>query len=390
MVSRGDADGRTVSHSFVGLHFRCGTCLVDEVDGLVGQETVVDVFGAGLYGKRDGLVVIFHAVELLIVGLQLLQDVLRLVDGGLRDVNLLETAYQTLGTREVTVVFLVGGGADETNLARFEVGLQHVGGVHCAVANGTCSHERVYLVDIDNVRLGFCGIVLIGGNPVHNHLDAFLEVATILRAGQERSHIKLIHLATLQAIRHAPFLDETHQSPDEGGLAHAWLAHMQRVVLVAAAQHLNGALELLFAPNERILLRVEVVHAGDQSAPGLARLLFDAVLLLPALVLILILVLILVFIEFRLLNFVLIFVGADERAQKFTLMAVQRSFQQIAGPGVLQLENAHREMWYVQGVGTTACDLLAGIFNHLAELGRSFGLRCLAFRQLFQFHQFMI
>ena len=57
--------------------------LVNQVDGLVGQEAVVDVLGAGLYGKVDGLVVVFHIVELLVSGLQLPQDMLRLVDGRL-------------------------------------------------------------------------------------------------------------------------------------------------------------------------------------------------------------------------------------------------------------------------------------------------------------------
>ena len=57
---------RTVSHSF-----RCGTGFVDEVDGLVGQEAVVDEFGTRLYCEVHGLVVVFDMVELLVARLQL-------------------------------------------------------------------------------------------------------------------------------------------------------------------------------------------------------------------------------------------------------------------------------------------------------------------------------
>ena len=42
---------------------------------------------------------------------------------------------------------------------------------------------------------------------------------------------------------------------------------MQRIVLVASAKHLNGALQFVLAAYERVLLLVVVVHAGDQTLP---------------------------------------------------------------------------------------------------------------------------
>ena len=42
---------------------------------------------------------------------------------------------------------------------------------------------------------------------------------------------------------------------------------MQRIVLVSAAQYLNGSLQLLFTANQWILLLIQVVHARHQLLP---------------------------------------------------------------------------------------------------------------------------
>ena len=48
------------------------------------------------------------------------------VDRRLCDVDLLETAHNTLAPCEVAVEFVVGGAADEADVALFEIGFQHV------------------------------------------------------------------------------------------------------------------------------------------------------------------------------------------------------------------------------------------------------------------------
>ena len=101
---------RLCDHLYIFLltsYLKRSSRLVNQVDGLVWQETVIDIFRAGLYGIAQGLVFIDHLVELFIPGAQLHQDVHGFVDAGLQDVYLLETAYQSFGTREVLVVFFV-------------------------------------------------------------------------------------------------------------------------------------------------------------------------------------------------------------------------------------------------------------------------------------------
>jgi hypothetical protein len=62
-------------------HLR-GADLVDHVDRLVGQLAVVDVARRQLDRRLDRLVGVAHAVVLLVVGLEALEDLDRVLDVG--------------------------------------------------------------------------------------------------------------------------------------------------------------------------------------------------------------------------------------------------------------------------------------------------------------------
>ena len=123
-------------------------------------------------------------VKLLVSGLQLSKDMLRLVNSRFWNVNLLKTAHDTLRTREIAIILLVGRRTDKADGSCFQIGFQHIRRIHRAVAGSTGSHHRMYFVDIHDVGNGFSRIVLFSSHTVHNHLDAVLEVATILRSSQ--------------------------------------------------------------------------------------------------------------------------------------------------------------------------------------------------------------
>ncbi len=200
-------------------------------------------------------------------------------------------------------------------------------------------------VDVDDVAVVF----LL--NAVHNLLDAVLEVAAILRAGQQRADVELIDAAALQTLGHAALFYHARQSPDERRLTHAGLADVQRIVLVAPTEHLDGARQLVFAADERIVALVEVVHAGDKPSP--CRL-----VLLTGLF----------------LQMVVELVAADELADEVALLVAQRVLQQIARPRLFQLQDAHDEVGHVERLGTAVHDLLAGDVDDLTELHRGFGV----------------
>ena len=63
-------------------------------------------------------------------------------------------------------------------------------------------------------------------------------------------------LLAAQDVGHVARGDELRQALDDGGLAHARVAQDERVVLLAARQHLHHALDLAVAPDDRVELAV--------------------------------------------------------------------------------------------------------------------------------------
>ena len=108
------------------IHLHRRTCLVNQVDGLVGQKTVVDVLVAGVDGKVESRLIVAYAVERLVLAAQLAQNMLGFLRSRLWYIDLLETTHKSLGAREMAIILLVGGRADEANAARLQIGFEHV------------------------------------------------------------------------------------------------------------------------------------------------------------------------------------------------------------------------------------------------------------------------
>ena len=83
-------------------------------------------------------------------------------------------------------------------------------------------------------------------------LEAFLELAAKLRAGDQRAHVERDDLLVLQTLRHVAAHDALGQAFDDRGLAHAGLADQHRVVLGSAREHLDHAADLFVAADHRI------------------------------------------------------------------------------------------------------------------------------------------
>ena len=75
-------------------------------------------------------------------------------------------------------------------------------------------------------------------------------------AGDHRAEVERHQLLALQRLRHVAVDDAQRQALDDGGLADAGLADQHGIVLGAAAQHLDGAADLLVAADHRIELAV--------------------------------------------------------------------------------------------------------------------------------------
>ena len=94
--------------------------------------------------------------------------------------------------------------------------------------------------------------VLVLLDLLHHLLEALLEIAAIARAGEQRAHIEREHGQFGQHLGHVRVDDLARQSLGDRRLADARIADQQRIVLLPAAQHLDGALDFSLAADEWI------------------------------------------------------------------------------------------------------------------------------------------
>ena len=112
-----------------------------------------------------------------------------------------------------------------------------------------------------------CGV----GDLLEHRLQPLLELAAVLRAGDQRAHVERDDALVLEAFGHVAADDAAGQPFDDGGLADAGLADEHRVVLGAARQHLDDAADLLVAADHRIEL-ASARQLGEVAAVALERL----------------------------------------------------------------------------------------------------------------------
>ena len=151
--------------------------------------------------------------------------------------------------------------------------LQQVRGIHRSARGGAGADHRVDLVDEHDGA----GIIL---DLAHHGLEPLLEIAAIAGAGQQRAHVELEDGGFGEHLRHVAHDDAARQAFGDGRLADARIADEQRVVLLPAAQHLDGALNLRCPPDQgidpagaRLLVQVDAI---DLERIGAALLLVAA------------------------------------------------------------------------------------------------------------------
>ena len=252
----------------VNLQPQLGSSLVDEVDGLVGQETVADVAVAQLGGGNDGLVLDPHAVVHLVALLQATQDADGVRHRRLVDKHALESALEGLILLKVFLVLGQGGGADGTQLASCQCGLQDIGGIHSTLT-ATGTHKGVDLVDEkDDLAVSLVDFA-------DDALEPLLELALVLRTGDQGAHVETVDSLALQVLRHIAAHDTLRQPLGDSRLTHAGLADQDGVVLRPAAEDLQHTAYLLVAPDHRVQLAGlrQLVQILGVLAQGVHRLL---------------------------------------------------------------------------------------------------------------------
>ena len=185
----------------------------------------------------------------LVLLLQATQDGDRILHRRLGDEDGLEAPRQGGVLLHVLAVFVESGGADAVQLAPGQGRLEQVGGVHGAIGLPG-AHQSVHLVDEqDHGTLG-------GGDLVQHRLQPLLELAAVLRPGDQGAHVEGQQLLVLQALRNVSIDDALGQALDDGRLADTRLADQDRVVLGPAGQDLDGPANFLVPADDRIDLAV--------------------------------------------------------------------------------------------------------------------------------------
>ena len=200
--------------------------LVDEVDRLVGQVPVLDVAVGERRRGGERLVVDLAAVMRLVAVAQAAQDLDRVVDRRLLDADLLEAPLERRVALEVLAVLVERRRADRLQLAARERRLQDRSGVDRAFG-GARTDEIVQLVDEQDDVAALHDLL-------HDLLQPLLELAAVLRAGDERGEVERVDLLALEQLGHLAARDALREPFDDGGLADARLADQHRVVLLAA------------------------------------------------------------------------------------------------------------------------------------------------------------
>ena len=209
---------------------------------------------------------------LLVAGPDALQDQDRLLDGRLVDHDRLEAALEGGVLLDVLAVVVEGGGADALELAAGERWLEDVRGVDSAFG-GAGADEHVHLIDEEDAVAGALQLF-------DDLLQALFELAAVLGAGDEGADVQSDEAAVEEHLRHFAADDALGEGLDDGGLADAGLADEHGVVLGAAREDLDDALDLLLAADDGVELvgargrrevDAELVDGGSARGGAAAR-----------------------------------------------------------------------------------------------------------------------
>src|SRR4051794_14694061 len=233
---------------------RCGrvakadaaTGLVDEVDRLVWKMPVGDVADREVCRGTNRVVGDDDLVVLLVALADAEQDLDGLLERRLLDHDGLETALQRRVLLDVLAVLVERRGADALKLAAGQRWLQDVRGVD-RTFRGTCADERVELVDEQDRVVGVSQLL-------DDLLEPLLELAAVLRSGDERADVERQHPLVQERLGNVGTDDAMGESFGDRGLADAGLTDQRRVVLHPPRQDLDDPLDLLLATDDGIEL----------------------------------------------------------------------------------------------------------------------------------------
>ena len=220
---------------------------VDQVDGLVRQETVGNVPLAQFRRSGKGRIRDGDFVMRLVPRPQSPKDLYRVLHRRLFYIHRLEPTLQGGVLLYVLPVFIQGRRPDTLQLASCQRRLQHRARVYRPLRRPR-PDNLVYLVyeqdDLPPCLTDF----------VHYRLQPLFEFAPELAPRHHRPHVQRYHLPPLHRVRYVARDNSLGQSLGYGRLPHTGLTYDHRVVLRPPRQDLNNPPYLLFPTDHRVQL----------------------------------------------------------------------------------------------------------------------------------------
>ena len=229
-----------------------------------GQLAVGDVAVGEHRGGDERGVADADAVVRLVALLEPAQDRDRVRDGRLADEDRLEAPLERGVLLDVLAVLVERRRADRAQLAAREHRLEHVRGVHGALGRAGAD-DRVQLVDEED------DLALRALDLGQDGLQPLLELAAVLRAGEQRADVERPDPLALQPLRDVAGDDPLGEALGDRRLADAGVADQHRVVLRPAREDLDHAADLLVAADDRVELAL-LGELGQVAAELLERL----------------------------------------------------------------------------------------------------------------------
>ena len=221
-----------------------GTHFVECVDGLVGEETVVDVSVCQFDTRQNGILGIAHMVVLFVAVLDVMENLDGVLHIGRLHDDFLETAFQGTVLFNGIAVFIEGGGTDALYGTTCQCRLQDVCGIHAARrASGT--YHGVNLIDEDDD----VGIVFY---LLDECLDTLFKLAAILSTGNNAGHIEVDKPFVEEDGAGALLHNQLCQSFYDGTLTHTGFTDEHGIVLLAATEDLGDTLNLAFTAHHGV------------------------------------------------------------------------------------------------------------------------------------------
>ena len=180
----------------------------------------------------------------LVLGAQPLEDQDRVLNGRGLDLDRLEAALESRILFDIFTVFVQRGGPDALKLAATERRFDNIRSIHGPLG-GTRADDGVQLVDEKND-------VPVLADLIHHRLDALFKLAAVFRARHHKGEIECDDFFVNEELRDITGDNFLGQSFGDRRLADSGLPYKYGVILAAAAENLDDALDFLGTTDDGI------------------------------------------------------------------------------------------------------------------------------------------